>query len=94
VWVAGSLVPHFRLRLETIFPTLVAAVTLAVVFDIQHTHSRNRSGCKRKLGEILRARPHADDTLIALEEASDAQLARAHTHHRGLKSKALDPDPG
>jgi low affinity Fe/Cu permease len=94
VWVAGSLVLHFPTRLENIFQTLVAALTLAMVFVIQHTQTREQIATQRKLDEILRALPHADNALIALEEASDAQLARAHTHHKGLRSKALDSDPG
>ena len=93
VWVAASLVLHFPTRLETIFQTIVAALTLAMVFVIQHTQNREQVATQRKLDEILRALPQADNTLIAFEEASDAQLARARQHHRGLRSAALNPDP-
>ena len=94
MWVAASLVLHFPTRLETIFQTLVAALTLAMVFVIQHTQRREQVATQRKLDEILRALPQADNTLIALEEASDDHLARARDHHRGLRAKALDPDLG
>ena len=93
VWVAASLVLNFPTRLETIFQTVVAALTLAMVFVIQHTQSREQVATQRKLDEILRALPQADNTLIAFEEASDAQLARARQHHRGLRTRALNPDP-
>ncbi len=34
----------------------------------------------------------ADNALIALEDATDHQLAHACDHHRGLRAEALDPD--
>lgn len=92
VWVAASLALNFPTRLETIFQTIVAALTLAMVFVIQHTQGREQVATQRKLDEILRALPQADNTLIAFEEASDAQLARARQHHRGLRSAALHPE--
>ena len=93
VWVVGSLMLHFPTRLETIFQTLVAALTLAMVFVIQHTQRREQVATQRKLDEILRALPQADNTMIAFEEASDAQLAQARQHHLGLRTQALNPDP-
>jgi len=45
---------------------------------------------QRKLDEILRALPQADNALIALEDASDAQLRRARDQHRGLRAEALE----
>lgn len=89
VWVGLSLAWSFPARLETIFQTLVAALTLAMVFVIQHTQSREQVATQRKLDEILRSLPQADNALIALEDASDAQLRRAREQHRGLRSEAL-----
>lgn len=90
VWVAMSLVWSFPSRWETIFQTLVAALTLAMVFVIQHTQSREQVATQRKLDEILRYLPRADNSLIALEDASDAQLRRARNHHGGLRAEALE----
>ena len=42
VWVLYSAVFGFPARLETIFQTLAAATTLAMVFVIQHTHKPAR----------------------------------------------------
>jgi hypothetical protein len=39
---AFSVAVGFPTRLETIFPTLVAALTLALVFVIQHTQAREQ----------------------------------------------------
>ena len=49
-------------------------VTLVMVFAIQHTQSRQQSATQRKLDELLRAIPTADNRLIAVEEAPDAEL--------------------
>src|ERR1700710_1722316 len=78
IWVLGSIAFGFPGRLETIFQTLVAAVTLAMVFVIQHTQAREQVATQRKLDEILRALPDADNTLIAFEDASDSEIQVAH----------------
>ncbi len=52
-----------------------SSVTLVMVFAIQHTQARQESAVQRKLDELLRALPHADRRLIAVEQASDAELA-------------------
>jgi low affinity Fe/Cu permease len=98
-WVLVSVVIGFPSRLESIFQTLVAALTLALVLIIQHTSAREQVVVQRKLDEVLKARPKADKTLIALEEGSDAQLSATHQMHRGLRAQAVDepvlgPDGG
>ncbi len=45
-----------------------------MVFAIQHTQARQQSGTQRKLDELLRAQPLADNRIIAVEEAPDAEL--------------------
>lgn len=42
VWVVYSTVVGFPSRLETIFQTMVGALTLALVFVIQHTQAREQ----------------------------------------------------
>lgn len=89
VWVLFSIVAGFPGRLETVFQTVTSAVTLALVFVIQHTQSREQLVTQRKLDEILAALPNADNTIIALEEASDDELAAVHADHRDLREEAL-----
>ena len=91
VWVVYSTVVGFPSRLETIFQTLVGALTLALVFVIQHTQAREQLVTQRKLDELLRALPHADNALIAFEEASDDELASTHHSHRRLRAAAINP---
>ncbi len=45
-----------------------------MVFVIQHTQARHQAATQRKLDEILRALPEADNTLLALEHAFDDEL--------------------
>ena len=95
-WVGCSAAMDFPGRLDAIFQTLVAAVTLAMVFVIQHTQSREELVTQRKLDEILHALPHADNAMIAFEEASDDELSQTHQAHRQRRRHAVGPsrDPG
>ncbi len=88
-WVAYSALAGFPSQAETVFQTLVGALTLAMVFIIQHTQAREQITFHRKLDEILRALPHADNTLLALEDAPDAALTASRTTHRSLREQAL-----
>jgi len=81
-------------RWETAFQTLVAALTLAMVFVIQHAQARQQAATQRKLDEILRALPGADNTLLSLEHASDGELRASGNAHREIRQAALDQQPG
>jgi len=93
VWVLFSAVFEFPARLETVFQTLAAATTLAMVFVIQHTQSRAQAATQRKLDEILRASPEADNSLITLEEAPDNELKAATDAHRDARRDARHESP-
>ena len=88
LWVVASILFGFPARLETIFQTLVAATTLAMVFVIQHTQTREQAATQRKLDEILRASPEADNSLITLEEAPDNELKAVTDDHRDARREA------
>jgi low affinity Fe/Cu permease len=50
------------------------SITLVMVFAIQHTQARQEMAIQRKLDELLRAMPAADNALIAAEDAPDDEL--------------------
>jgi low affinity Fe/Cu permease len=77
-----------------VFQTVVAAVTLAMVFVIQHTQARQQAATQRKLDEILQALPGADNALLALEHASDDELRATGDLHRGIREAALGEQSG
>lgn len=93
IWVVISARFEFPTRLETVFQTLVAAVTLAMVFVIQHTQARQQAVTQRKLDEILRALPEADNALVTLEEASDQALMQVAKKHRDVREEATEDEP-
>jgi len=88
VWVLFSVVFRFPARLETVFMTLAAATTLIMVFVIQHTQARAQAATQRKLDEILRASPGADNSLVTLEEAPDDELKAATAASRDVRRDA------
>lgn len=74
IWLVVGLVYEFPAWWETVLYSVTSAVTLVMVFVIQHTQTRQHSATQRKLDELLRAMPTADDRLIAVEEAPDQEL--------------------
>jgi len=94
IWVLVSLAEGFPGRWETVFQTLVAALTLIMVFVIQHTQARQQAATQRKLDEILHALPGADNALLSLEQASDDELRASGELHRGIRQAALDEQSG
>ena len=91
-WVVVSIVAGFPAQWETIFETVVAALTLAMVFIIQHTQARHQRATQRKLDEILLAMPGTDNALVTLEHASDDELHSIGHQHRSVRQAALDDD--
>lgn len=88
-WVVLSVAFGFPAGWEKVFQTLVAAVTVVMVFVIQHTQARHQAATQRKLDEILRALPQADNSLLALEHASDDELHATRRQHRQIRRDAL-----
>ena len=78
-WLVVGLLAGFPHWWETVLYSTTASVTVVMVFAIQHTQGREQVVTQRKLDELLRAQPEADDHLIAAEVASDEELeALAH----------------
>src|ERR1700728_3219552 len=90
VWILLSVIFDFPGRWEQIFQALVAAITVAMVFVIQHTQARHQAATQRKLDEILRVLPDADNSLLTLEHASDSDLRATRRQHHQLREAALD----
>ncbi|MGH8978225.1 MAG: low affinity iron permease family protein [Acidimicrobiia bacterium] len=57
-----------------------------------HTQARQEAATQRKLDEILRSRPEADNRLIAAEEAADAELAALGELNRDDRARLEEPD--
>jgi low affinity Fe/Cu permease len=92
VWFGVGALAGFPDWWETVLYASSSSVTLVMVFAIQHTQTRQQSATQRKLDELLRAEPGADDSVIAVEEAPDHELqARADLNLADRRS-AGEPD--
>ena len=74
-WLVVGVLTGFPRWWESVLYATGTSVTLVMVFAIQHTQTRQETAIQRKLDELLRAMPHADDRLIAAEDAPDEELA-------------------
>jgi low affinity Fe/Cu permease len=74
LWMLVGLVAGFTNWWETVLYGVTSAVTLVMVFVIQHTQTRQTSAIQRKLDELLRTSDRADGGLISVEEAPDEDL--------------------
>jgi low affinity Fe/Cu permease len=90
VWLIVSAVTGFPAGWETAFETVVSAVTLVMVFVIQHTQARHQRATQRKLDEILLALPGTNDALVRLEHASDDELRSIGHQHHSVRQAALE----
>ena len=73
-------------RLVASFQIGASAITVVMVFAIQHTQGREQAATQRKLDELLRALPGADEGLMMLEEAPQEVLLDIEDGHRHLHS--------
>jgi low affinity Fe/Cu permease len=83
-------------RWETGFSTAAQALTLIMLFVIQHTQNRQELVTQLKLDELIRSSPSADDLLVHLEVAEDAELVEREesqlAHHEALRDPETDED--
>ena len=91
LFLALAVVSHHASRWLTVFESLAAAVTLVMVFALQHTQVRTQSAMQRKLDEILSALPDADSRLVHVETASQQELDELDVRHTRVRVEALDP---
>jgi low affinity Fe/Cu permease len=82
--VVGVLVGGFLVALaisdfpeswEVLFSTVVAALTLVMVFVLHHTQRREQAATQLKLDELIRALPQADDRFVRVQVSDDDEVA-------------------
>ena len=71
------------------FQALAAAVTLVMVFALQHTQARHQAAVQRKLDELLRVQPGADQRLLHVESAHPSELDALAQRHEDVRDEAL-----
>ena len=73
-WAVVGIVTGFPSWWQIALYSTTSAMTVVMVFAIQHTQHRQQLVTQRKLDELVRAQPGADDRMIAAETATDAEL--------------------
>ena len=71
VFVVVLGIEGFSWTWESAFSFVASAMTLIMVFVIQHTQSRQQVATQLKLDELIRSTPKADDLLIHIESAEE-----------------------
>ncbi|GAC1611941.1 MAG: hypothetical protein NVS3B26_29870 [Mycobacteriales bacterium] len=80
-------------RWLTAFQALAAAITLVMVFALQHTQATQQAAIQRKLDELLRVQPGADLRLLHVESAHPEELDALAERHEGVRDEALAAPP-
>ena len=91
-WVAVGFATGFPPWWENVLYIASSSVTVVMVFVLQHTQARQQAVTQRKLDELLRAQPAADNRLIALEDASDDELGALTDLNQETRKQALSTD--
>ena len=90
---AVGVLPH---SWQLTFDTIAAAVTLSMVFSIQHAQTRHQAAIQLKLDELLKA-SDASDRAVKVETASDDELHKLHheqvEHRESVMSQEPTPPP-
>jgi low affinity Fe/Cu permease len=73
-WGVLGIIVGFPHWWEVALYSTTSAVTVVMLFAIQHTQRREQVVTQTKLDELLRAQPEADDRMIAAEVADDEEL--------------------
>ena len=91
-FVAVLAVAGFPGNWMTGFATAASFITLVMLFVIQHTQSRQQIALQLKLDELIRTSPRADDHLVHIELAPEAELDQREQeqidHHESLREPA------
>ncbi len=74
------------------FELSASSATLIMVFAIQHTQGREQAATQRKLDELIRAFPGANESLMMLEEAPREFMLDVEDEQREVRSKSPDTD--
>jgi low affinity Fe/Cu permease len=74
------------------FEISASSLTLVMVFAIQHTQGREQAATQRKLDELIRALPGANESLMMLEEASREMMLDVESEQRVVRAKSPDTE--
>ena len=88
-WIIVGWMSRFPDWWQVALYSATALTTFVMVFVIQHTQSRQVAALQRKLDELIRATRQADNALIAVEHAPDAELQQLAEASRDRRIEAM-----
>src|SRR6478752_6541581 len=74
IWAVTGPIFHYSDTWQLFINTGTTIVTFLMVFLIQNTQNRDSTAMQIKLDELVRALTGAKDTVMALEDADEAEL--------------------
>jgi low affinity Fe/Cu permease len=92
IFAVALALDQFPPNWETGFSSVAAAVTLVMLFVIQHTQSRHQLALQLKLDELIRTSPAADDQLVHIEGADAKELDERSRDQQALHESLRDGD--
>jgi low affinity Fe/Cu permease len=92
-WLIVGVFTGFPSWWQVVLYSSTATVTFVMVFVIQHTQSKQIAALQRKLDELIRSSQHADNTLISVEQAPEAELKGLAETYRDHRDEATGESP-
>jgi len=86
LFFAVGAIAGFPSHWVTGFEVTLSSITLVMVFVIQHTQGREQAATQRKLDELLKATPGAEESLMMLEEAPQQFILEVEEGHRDVRN--------
>ena len=82
-------VSNFDTKIQADFASVCSAITVLMVFVLQHTQRRAQIATQLKLDELIAAMPQADDRIVHVESSTNDELAslveERREHHASLR---------
>ena len=87
IWLVSGPLFGFSDTWQLVINTGTTIVTFLVVFMIQNTQNRDSKAIQLKLDELLRAVGEARNSMVDLEDLSDAELERLEKEFREFHAR-------
>ena len=88
LWAVTGPIFHYSDTWQLFINTGTTIVTFLMVFLIQNTQNRDSTAMQIKLDELVRALTGAKDTVMALEDADEAELVALKARYDALAARA------
>lgn len=87
IWAITGPVFNFSNTWQLVINTTTTIVTFLMVFLIQNTQNRDSKAVQLKLDELIRAVKGARDSLVDLEDLTDAELEALHKQFQQIHER-------